>query len=156
MSVALGIVLHFGTWLPAGFITPENYFSWSMGTKMAISLVPNLGFQFGFIMMWFKETDGSAGMTWDAVNKPVVLSDNLTLVDIWASHIVTCIIFLVLLWYLDNVRPGKFGVAQPLYFPFTVNINSTQKTYEIHYSTNIQLISEILLVWRNYRRLCLW
>ena len=96
-----------------------------MGTKMAISLVPNLGFQFGFIMMWFKETDGSAGMTWDAVNKPVVLSDNLTLVDIWASHIVTCIIFLVLLWYLDNVRPGKFGVAQPLYFPFMVNINIT-------------------------------
>ena len=120
LSVALGILLHFGTWLPFGFITPDNYFAWSVGTKMAISLVPNLGFYFGFLMTWFKETDGSEGMTWAAVTKPVVLSDNLTLADIWACHVITSVIFLVLLWYLDNVRPGKFGVAQPFYFPFTV------------------------------------
>ena len=88
---------------------------------MAISLVPNLGLQFGIIMIWFKDTDGSAGMTWDAVNTPI---HNLTLLDIWGSHIISCIIFLILLWYLDNVRPGKYGVAQPLHFPF--------KVYNIH------------------------
>ena len=120
LAVALGIVLHFGTWLPGGFITPENYFAWSVGTKIAISLVPNLGFSFGFIMMWFKETDGSEGMTWANVNKPVIASDNLTLVDIWATHILTSAVFIIILWYMDNVRPGKFGVAQPFYFPFTV------------------------------------
>ena len=89
---------------------------------MAISLVPNLGLQFGIIMIWFKDTDGSAGMTWDAVNTPILSSDNLTLLDIWGSHIISCIIFLILLWYLDNVRPGKYGVAQPWYFPFTVSL----------------------------------
>ena len=72
LAVALGIVLHFGTWLPGGFITPESYFAWSLGTKIAISLVPNLGFSFGFIMMWFKETSGSGGMKWSNVNKPVI------------------------------------------------------------------------------------
>ena len=149
MSVALGILLHFGTWLPFGFITPDNYFVWSVGTKIAISLVPNLGFYFGFLMTWFKETDGSAGMTWDAAFKPVGLSDNLTLADIWLSHIITSIIFLVLLWYMDNVRPGKFGVAQPFYFPFTVHFGNVEKT-------TIELkrfLTEILLVRRTYGKL---
>ena len=73
-------------------------------------------------MMWFKETDGSEGMTWANVNKPVVSSDNLTLVDIWATHILTSVVFIIILWYMDNVRPGKYGVAQPFYFPFTVNM----------------------------------
>merc|ERR1711884_243606 len=119
----MGIMVHFSTWVPSMFISPygvgaEKYFSWSGGTKMAISLVPNLGLQFGIIMIWFKDTDGSAGMTWDAINTPILSSDNLTLLDIWGSHIISCIIFLILLWYLDNVRPGKYGVAQPLHFPF--------------------------------------
>ena len=106
------------------FITPENYFAWSVGTKMAIALVPNLGFQLGFIMTWFKETDGSEGMTWANVFKPVVLSDNLTLGHVWLCHILFSLICIVILWYIDNVRPGKFGVAQPLYFPFTVSFNN--------------------------------
>ena len=59
-------------------------------------------------------------MTWSNLAKPVVLSDNFTLLHIWGCHIITCTIFLTILWYLDNVRPGKFGVAQPWYFPFTV------------------------------------
>ena len=29
---------------------------------MAISLVPNLGVTFGFLMMWYKENDGSEGI----------------------------------------------------------------------------------------------
>ena len=104
---------------------------------------------FGFLMTWFKETDGSAGMTWDAAFKPVVLSDNLTLADIWLSHIITSLIFLVLLWYMDNVRPGKFGVAQPFYFPFTVHVGNVEKT-------TIELkrfLTEILLVRRTYGKL---
>ena len=83
-------------------------------------MVPNLGFQLGFLMTWFKETDGSEGMTWANVVKPVVLSDNFTLGHIWISHILFSIVCIIVLWYIDNVKPGKFGVAQPLYFPFTV------------------------------------
>merc|ERR1719153_2212741 len=29
LAVALGIMLHFGTWVPASFITTANYFIWS-------------------------------------------------------------------------------------------------------------------------------
>ena len=30
-------------------------------------------------------------------------------------------IHLIITWYLDNVRPGEFGVPKPLYFCFTVS-----------------------------------
>merc|ERR1711892_839905 len=118
LAVALGIVLHFGTWIPAVLITPENYFTWSAGTKMAISLVPNMGFTMGFTLIWFRETDGSGGMDWSSLAKPINAADNLTLLDIWICNWISTAIFIVFLWYVDNVRPGKYGVAQKFYFPF--------------------------------------
>ena len=120
LAVALGIVLHFGTWIPAAFITPENYFTWTTGTKMAISLVPNMSFSFGFILIWFRERDGSGGMTWSNLSEPINPSDNLALIHIWICNIISSIVFMVILWYMDNVRPGKYGVAKKLYFPFQV------------------------------------
>ena len=146
MAVSFGTLLHFATWLPYNFITIENYFTWSVGAKRAISLVPNLGFYIGFLMTWFKETDGSVGMTWDAAFKPVTLSDNLTLADIWLSHIISSVVFLVLLWYLDNVRPGRFGVAQPFYFPFTVHL---PKQFWVKIFFFYYFYLEIVLVWKN-------
>ena len=47
----------------------------------------------------------------------------MTLVDIWCCHLISSLVFILLLWYLDNVRPGKYGLAQPWYFPFTVSHN---------------------------------
>ena len=122
LAVALGIVFHFGTWIPAGLITPENYFKWTAGTKIAISLVPNMGYSFGFMLMWFRERDGSGGMGWHNIGQPINASDNLTLLHIWLCNLISTVIFNLILWYMDNVRPGKYGVAQKLYFPFQVMI----------------------------------
>ena len=55
--------------------------------------------------------------------------------------------FILLLWYLDNVRPGKYGVAQPWYFPLTVSHNSEERT---HSDLTAPHITEILLVRRQY------
>jgi ATP-binding cassette subfamily A (ABC1) protein 3 len=116
LSVALGIILHFGTWVPAVLITPENYFTWSAGIKMAIAIVPNMGSTLSFLIITMKE-DQPGGMGWSALNTPINASDNLSLLDIWLSNLISCAIFLTILWYMDNVRPGKFGVARPLWFP---------------------------------------
>ena len=52
----------------------------------------------------------------------------MTLVDIWLCHLISSLVFTSLLWYLDNVRPGKYGVAQPWYFPFSVSHSSDLPT----------------------------
>ena len=95
-----------------------------------------------------RETDGSGGMDWAFVTKPVNAYDNLTLGHIWLSNILSTIIFNVILWYFDNVRPGKYGVAQKLYFPFQVE---HQKRKEIVNNKEVMFLKEILLVWRNSR-----
>ena len=87
---------------------------------MAITLVPNMNFVCGFILIWFRTVDGSGGMTWAALNEPINASDNFTLLDTWFSNFISSAIFCVILWYIDNVRPGKYGIAQKLYFPFQV------------------------------------
>ena len=118
LSVALGIILHFGTWIPGAFITQENYFLFSKGIKMMIALVPNMGISFTYILIVFKEEQSAEGLTWGELNRPVNASDNITLLDLWGSNIICCLLSLIFLWYMDNVRPGKFGVAKKLWFPF--------------------------------------
>ena len=89
--------------------------------KTGISLVPNMGFTFGFMLIWFRETDGSGGMTWSRIAEPITASDNLTLLHVWLGNLLSTVIFNIILWYVDNVRPGKYGIAQKLYFPFQVD-----------------------------------
>ena len=117
LAVALGIILHFGTWIPASFVTPENYFIWGLGTKMAIAMVPNMGIVLTFIIIYSKE-EGPGGLNWETLSTPVNASDNMTLANIWISNLLSCVVFLLFLWYMDNVRPGNFGVAKKLWFPF--------------------------------------
>ena len=118
LSVALGIILHFGTWIPSAFITPDSYFLWSKGIKMAIALIPNMGAVITFIIIALKEDSAADGLTWGELNNPLNASDNLTLLDLWGSNIISCVLWILILWYMDNVRPGKFGVAKKLWFPF--------------------------------------
>ena len=71
LSVALGVILHFGTWVPGAFITQENYFLFSKGVKMLIATVPNMGIMFTYILIVFKEDQAAEGITWGEVNRPV-------------------------------------------------------------------------------------
>ena len=84
---------------------------------MFISMVPNMGSTLTFIIIVFKE-DQAGGMSWSELSTPVNASDNLTLLDIWLSNMISCLISLTFIWYMDNVRPGAFGVAKKLWFPF--------------------------------------
>lgn len=37
---------------------------------------------------------------------------------VWAMLAVDIIIFTIIAFYVDSIKPGKFGVAQKWYFPF--------------------------------------
>jgi ATP-binding cassette subfamily A (ABC1) protein 3 len=32
-------------------------------------------------------------------------------------------LYLLVMWYVDAIMPGEFGVPEPFYFPFTVSNN---------------------------------
>ena len=118
MAVALGIILQFATWLPVGAVSTQRY-QWSIWIKLAICLVPNLSLFFGFTLIIEKEMDTS-GMKWESLGKPTSNIEDLTLLHVWMMLLVDFLLYMLILWYMDNVRPGKFGLAKKLYFPFQV------------------------------------
>ena len=62
---------------------------------------------------------------------------------------VSTVLWSLIAWYVDNVKPGPFGQARPLYFIFLVMDSTLQKNI-ILLTQRIFLILAFLLV----RQLC--
>ena len=61
-----------------------------------------------------------AGLQWENVHKPVDIDDDFTVLHCIGLLIVDITLYGLITWYVDAVKPGKYGVAKPFYFPFTV------------------------------------
>ena len=68
-------------------------------------------------------------MQWSNFYRPVNVNDDISLLHVMLMLVVDCVIFAVVTWYVDAVRPGEFGVPQPLYFPFTVSARVSAYEY---------------------------
>ena len=61
-----------------------------------------------------------AGLTWKNFSKPVSSDTEITMAHIMMMFLVDCVLYLLITWYVDNVRPGEYGIPRKFYFPFTV------------------------------------
>lgn len=74
----------------------------------------------GCKILTMQESSG-IGLHWDNLGDNVFPSTNpFTLYDVFAIFAVDIVLYSILLWYLDAIRPGKFGIGRSLYFPFQV------------------------------------
>ena len=60
------------------------------------------------------------GVQWTNLFKRAEPSDPLTMGSIWIMFIVDMVVFGIVTWYIDSVKPGKYGVARKWYFIFQV------------------------------------
>ena len=60
------------------------------------------------------------GLQWDNIAVPLNVDDNFTMADTFVMLTVDSVIYGLITWYVDAVKPGDFGLPQPFYFPFTV------------------------------------
>lgn len=56
-------------------------------------------------------------MQWSSVFQPINSWDNISLAAILGMLIVDTVLYLFLALYVEQVRPGEFGIPQPWYFP---------------------------------------
>ena len=63
------------------------------------------------------------GAQWSSFTQPASVDDNFSLMHAMIMLVIDSLILLILTWYLDNVRPGTFGVPRPWYFPFQVVVS---------------------------------
>lgn len=60
------------------------------------------------------------GVQWSNFHKPLCYYDNFSLLDAITMLLIDVCLQLLITWYIDNIRPGEFGVPKPFYFCFTV------------------------------------
>ncbi|XP_006822981.2 ATP-binding cassette sub-family A member 2-like [Saccoglossus kowalevskii] len=62
--------------------------------------------------------DQMVGLQWSNMNIPLTDHD-LSVTQVTLTMLLSCVIFLLLIWYIELVYPGDYGIALPWYFPIT-------------------------------------
>ena len=71
-------------------------------------------------MISFQETR-ALGVQWSNLFKRADPSNQLTMGSIWIMFIVDMVVFGIVTWYIESVKPGRYGVARKWYFIFEVS-----------------------------------
>ncbi|XP_023336664.1 retinal-specific ATP-binding cassette transporter [Eurytemora carolleeae] len=132
LALGLGVLFHVLTYfIPSNLInqTDDGYLSIPMESKMLMGLLPNINLVWGVKVLIELEGRG-VGVQWDTLFVRTNPSDPLCMGWVWGMFIIDMAVYALLIWYLDNIRPGNYGVAQPWYFPFLPStwISSTPST----------------------------
>lgn len=118
-ATAVGLIWIF-SYLPNEFLRPR-YGSLTLVNKLMLCLYFMTGMGFGCQLMSMFEGTGS-GVQWRLLFSGVSPDDPFSIGHIIVTMLFDSLVYAVLTWYIEAVRPGEFGVPQPWYFPFTVSL----------------------------------
>lgn len=113
----VGAIIWFVLLLPFNIIN-QNYNNISANVKLVSSLLCNTGMGFGIKVISQYETAG-VGVQWDNLFSPVSPDDDLTLGAIMIVLLIASMVQMLITLYVEKIKPGEFGVAEPWYFPVT-------------------------------------
>lgn len=105
------------SYLPFYYST-KDYEYFSLETKLCLCLSLNTAMGYGIDLIIKLEKIGE-GLTWSNWNKPVTFDDNLTISMIMIILLIISFIQLSIALYVEQIRPGEFGISQPWNFLFT-------------------------------------
>ena len=145
------MVVHYLTYIiPSTVIGSDQAFidlprgaKWAMGITM-----PNMGLFMGCKVLTVLEANG-LGLQWDNVSQSVYETTKLSMLDIFGMFLIDIVMYLIIMWYLEAIMPGKFGVARKYYFPFQVCSLYLKSNGDFPPTSNSSIISfpENVLVW---------
>ncbi|KAK7101563.1 hypothetical protein V1264_019927 [Littorina saxatilis] len=117
IAAVVGGLVYFGLYIPYIFLN-LRYETLTYSEKMALGLLFNSAMALGMKVIGLYVGTGE-GISWSTIAEPATPDDNFSFLDVLIMLLVDSAIHLTVTWYLDNVRPGEFGVPKPFYFPFT-------------------------------------
>ncbi|PRD32326.1 UNVERIFIED_CONTAM: ATP-binding cassette sub-family A member 2 [Trichonephila clavipes] len=82
------------------------------------SLLSTTAFGLGAKYFAFYEEVG-VGVQWSNIAISPVEDDEYSLLSVAIMMLIDAILYSVLVWYIENVHPGSYGLPKPWYFPFT-------------------------------------
>ncbi|KAK6167985.1 hypothetical protein SNE40_021899 [Patella caerulea] len=117
IGAAAAGILYFGFYVPYFFISLD-YPKTARSEKLGASLLFNTGMAIGSYAIGLYEGTGE-GVQWNNIASPPTPDDNFSMLDAIVMLLGDSAIYLTIMWYVENVYPGKHGVPKPFYFPFT-------------------------------------
>ena len=70
-----------------------------------------------------------AGLQWSTLFRRIRPEDPLTMGSVWIMFLVDIVFYGLVVWYMDNVAPGKYGVAKKFYFLFQVRPDNVKSVH---------------------------
>lgn len=81
------------------------------------SLSSTVAFGYGCQLLGVYELQ-SVGVNWKNFYSSPYDSGGLSMNTLCLVMLLDAFIYMLLTWYIENIAPGEFGIARPLYFPF--------------------------------------
>ena len=141
LAMTAAIVVHMiGYFLISGLVTPEVYATMSGGLKVLLAILyPNVTMYWGVQVIFHWENLGQ-GSTWSNLFDRAVPEDPITMGVLWSLVLVNLLLFGLITWYMDKVKPGPYGVAEKWYFVFHPNywINNRSKVSAVNEDSEME------------------
>ncbi|CAN7993624.1 unnamed protein product [Ixodes hexagonus] len=121
LAAACAGIVYFLTYVPYMYIAVReeaahnNIPAW---LKSLASLLSTTAFGLGAKYFAFYEEVG-VGVQWANLGISPLEDDNFSLGHVAAMMLVDAFIYSLLVWYIENVHPGSYGLPRPWYFPLT-------------------------------------
>lgn len=117
IAAAAGGIIFFCLYLPYSFMVVWEEVL-EPNAKILSSLVSNIAFGFGCAYFSHYEESG-VGAQWSNIWISPLSDDHFSLAGCMLMMILDSLIYGVLMWYIEAVFPGEFGVPKPFYFFLT-------------------------------------
>ncbi|KAH9502480.1 ATP-binding cassette sub- A member 12 [Bulinus truncatus] len=114
MAILFVIMIYLMAYLPYILILGLEL-SLNFWHRVLASLASTTALCFGTLRISYLEESG-AGVQWSNIDQTV--NENISVAWSFYMMLIDSAIYFLVGWYVRHVKPGKFGIAQPFYFPF--------------------------------------
>ncbi len=121
MAAACAGIIYFLTYVPCMYLAVREETAHDkipFWAKTLASLLSTTAFGMGAKYFAFYEEVG-VGVQWSNIATSPVEDDEFTLWNVMNMMILDALLYSTLVWYIENVHPGTYGLPRPWYFPFT-------------------------------------
>ncbi|XP_044266047.1 phospholipid-transporting ATPase ABCA1-like [Tribolium madens] len=116
IATVVGLLIWiFSYFIPQAVVTSHENLAWRF--KIPLALFPNMALHFAYKSISVYEMR-EVGIQWSNMFQSGSGGENdVTMGNVFVMLIVDMILFMLLTIYIENVKPGKYGIAQPYSFP---------------------------------------
>ncbi|XP_061399278.1 phospholipid-transporting ATPase ABCA3-like [Musca vetustissima] len=116
-AAAVTGLIWFIAYMPFSFMF-QTYDELSLGTKLGWCLISNTAMGLGLKLIMLFEGTGE-GFQWSNLFEPVNIDDDLTVGYIILMMLASCVLYIAICLYVEQIFPGDFGVPKKWNFIFT-------------------------------------